>query len=230
MGQAIGPNIITNGLIFYWDFGNTKSFDYPSASSTVKDIVNNRNGTLVNSVNFNTEGKGSIIFSGISANNEVVTGSNISSLSPKTFCCWIYRYASVKTTDIFMGMGSLPYFAFASTTKFYFSISIGGQKSLASSQSIANRKWYYYCASYESSTASSNSGMRIYINGELDSSNTISTTAAGYSTAGICVGKRSIADIYTFSGQIASVHWYDRALESSEIKQNFNALKDRFNL
>lgn len=72
----------------------------------------------------------------------------------------------------------------------------------------------------------------VYINGSLY--NTLSSLPSGnyYPTSGnppIYIGcNKNIADFWT--GQIAQISYYSRALSASEILQNFNATRKRFNI
>jgi hypothetical protein len=86
MAFAYSPKIVTDGLVFCFDYANTKS--YISGSSTVSDIIGNvANGTITNintsGDSFNTQYKG---FTRTSTN--VPTRTTISSIdnsSPITF-------------------------------------------------------------------------------------------------------------------------------------------------
>jgi hypothetical protein len=63
MSYSNGPRIVTDGLVLYLDAGNSKS--YPGAGTTWTDLSgNNNNGTLVNGPTFSSENKGSIVFDG----------------------------------------------------------------------------------------------------------------------------------------------------------------------
>ena len=69
-----------------------------------------------------------------------------------------------------------------------------------------------------------------YINGQLDSSYTLSLTPKSTNYP-ICVGRWDAGyNNYHFNGKVYSGHIHNRALTASEILQNYNATKGRFNL
>jgi hypothetical protein len=78
MAGTVAPNIVTDGLAFYLDAANTKS--YVSGSTTWTDIANLTNGTLTNGPTFNSANGGSIVFDGVD-DYAVWTNNPLSSLT-----------------------------------------------------------------------------------------------------------------------------------------------------
>jgi hypothetical protein len=76
------------------------------------------------------------------------------------------------------------------------------------------------------------SGMKLYINGELKSSNTTSFTGTPDSTNLYIGGQRAFGGSSGswFEGEIPITKYYSKALTASEIKQNFNAYRKRFKI
>ena len=82
---------------------------------------------------------------------------------------------------------------------------------------------------------SSTNGFRLYVNGELKNSD---STDLPFNLSGnrginhIGVYKNSNASTYSnpFDGKIHIVRCYNRVLTATEVKQNYNALKERFNI
>jgi len=69
-----------------------------------------------------------------------------------------------------------------------------------------------------------------YINGQLDSSYTLSLTPKSTNYP-ICVGRWDATyNDYYFNGKVYSGHIHNRALTASEVLQNYNATKGRFGL
>jgi hypothetical protein len=91
---------------------------------------------------------------------------------------------------------------------------------------INTSNWYQIVATYISGSR------RIYLNGILIASDgptfTISTSSGGMSV-GVFGGYAGIRSYY-YNGKIAIVNVYNRNLISTEVLQNYNALKGRFNL
>jgi len=64
MAFQYSPKIVTNGLSFYVDASNTKSF--VSGSTVWNDLtINSNNGTLTNGPTFSRNNGGSIVFDGV---------------------------------------------------------------------------------------------------------------------------------------------------------------------
>ena len=76
------------------------------------------------------------------------------------------------------------------------------------------------------------SGMKLYINGELKSSNTTSFTGTPDSTNLYIGGKRAFggSDGSFFEGEIPITKYYSKELTSAEIANKFNSIRKRFGL
>lgn len=73
--------------------------------------------------------------------------------------------------------------------------------------------------------------VKFYINGQLDSTKTISGFTS-FSPQGhiLKIGRRAFSNSSILSGKIANVSIYNRVLSALEVKQNFNALRGRFGI
>jgi hypothetical protein len=86
-----GGSILSNGLLFNLDAGNSTS--YNGTGSTWNDISgNNNNTTLSNSPNYSNSNGGSLVFNG--TNQFGQTTNTITSFSKGTFIAWIKRNGS----------------------------------------------------------------------------------------------------------------------------------------
>jgi hypothetical protein len=75
----------------------------------------------------------------------------------------------------------------------------------------------------------SSTGLRAYINGILVASNTTPYAPASVIGGNFQIGAYiNITELY--GGAIASMKVYNKALSASEIAQNYNSQKSRFNL
>jgi hypothetical protein len=82
-------------------------------------------------------------------------------------------------------------------------------------------------------TLNSSTGAAVaYLNGAVLSSTTFTAGAISYSALPVLIGASYGANPVGefFAGNIYSVKIYNKILTSSEIQQNYNALKSRFNL
>jgi hypothetical protein len=85
--------------------------------------------------------------------------------------------------------------------------------------------WYHIVCTLESTAK------KIYINGVLDGSNTVSATTISRSGSGEdALGNLglSASNGYQFKGDFASVIFYRKALSAAEVMQNFKAHRSRF--
>lgn len=84
--------------------------------------------------------------------------------------------------------------------------------------------WYHIGTTINGNTA------KVYLNGIEQNSTTVGFTIAPWDSTVTSIGRRgSIAQRY-FPGSISTVQTYNRVLLPSEILQNYNAQKSRFNL
>ena len=94
---------------------------------------------------------------------------------------------------------------------------------LLSSSTISTGIWYHVVGVVD------NTGARIYINGELDASNSTPQNLGTVSST-LYIGGYSSSSTYRFDGKIAVAKRYDKPLTASEIQQNFNALRRRYGI
>lgn len=93
---------------------------------------------------------------------------------------------------------------------------------LLSSSTISNGNWYHVVG------VVNDTGARIYINGELDASNSTPQNLGTVSST-LYIGSYSNSE-YHFDGQLAVVKRYNKPLTAAEVKQNFNALRGRYGI
>jgi Concanavalin A-like lectin/glucanases superfamily len=217
------PPIVTNGLVLALDAANTKS--YISGSTTWSDLSGNGyNGKLIQSASFNNINGGAISFNGVSSS--ITITSNVLQDFGGTINTWVYPIAAPTVTGYILS-------AFGTNTDRYY-VSQGGDSlqttrgnpasSVTFTSSVTYNKWYNLTSTWVSSSlGSSLSG---YLNGVLVGSTPI--TASG-TTSTLTIGGYVFSG-QSFSGSIALTQIYNRALSATEVLQNYNALKSRFNL
>ena len=226
MSNNYGPRIVTDGLVLCWDAADNNS--YPGSGSTTYDLAGNNNGSFINSPSINDNYGKCFDFSGTNDRIECVNDINYGSSA--SWEAWAYRYSSVNVLNMFMG-DHLPYFAMRSYGDVLFSTSIAGQqRSLVSSQSISSNIWYHFVFTIEYD-GSTNTTMRIYINGSLDSSASYTGVQTNYAEYKFAIGDGRNTNWYQFNGQVALARIYNsKALSASEVLQNYQATKGRFGL
>jgi hypothetical protein len=246
MGLAHGVNIVKDGLVFYVDAANPRS--YPGSGTTWNDLVGANNGTLTNGPTFNAGNGGSIVFD----STNYVLSQNTPSESPfdgssteMTVCSWVNPDALINAviSSIYQSSISslLYFFAIKSDGKIRFS-----QYSNSTSNYVNNTtdsahysagEWSFVVATLDT-TKAANSRIAIYFNGSEVASTadaivgTPSNPIAS-ATSPIRIGHSvniSNNSSQLMNGKISNISIYNRALTADEIRQNYNALKGRFGL
>lgn len=240
-GFAGHPPIVTDGLVFYVDAGNSKS--YPGTGTTWTDMVGSNNGTLTNGPTFSSSNGGSIVFDdsddiSIHGSSNDITGNNLQTL---TFNAWFkasstdngyistVKRLSTDSTLITLhsnvvGSGQLSAGHIGFMTRSYDNTAHDSLTDNNNGNGWNYGQWHYV-------TAVVNGLTRIlYIDGiQKASDSTFGMQSVTGNTANFTIGGFNTSNTSAlFGGNIANVSFYRRALSSSEILQNYNALKNRF--
>ena len=228
MGVYTRPSIVTNGLVLNLDAANIKS--YPGSGTTWTDLSGNRNnGTLTNGPTFSRNGGGSIVFDGT---DDYTSVPDINITTQISVEAWVYAnsvgaYNSMVAQYSTSNPSTSSWILETVGSSAYFFIANGSN--LASGNVVFDTlRWTHYVGTYDGGT------VRIFKNGTA--SPTTGTSAAMnnsslninigalYSSGGVQGGDGR------WNGRIAATKIYNRALSASEVLQNYNALKSRFNL
>ena len=210
------PPIVTDGLVLYLDAANTKS--YPTTGTTWNDLLGTiSGGTLINGPTFNSSNGGSIVFDGV----DDYFFKDIGFYSTFTLSVWVFpvsgqsflqygRHAQNYTPLLFINASTTTLVIY--TNNYYESFT----------NSIVLNSWNLITV-----VASTDTSLReIYVNGVSKGSNTFSILEV---TNGELTVGRGYSSQYA-NCRISSVLFYNRTLTSSEVLQNYNATKQRFNL
>jgi hypothetical protein len=236
-----GPNIVTNGLVLALDAANTKS--YPGSGTTWRDLSGNgNNGTLTNGPTFNSQNGGNIVFDG--SNDYVTCGTNSSILLSSMTISSTFLFTSYTNAThlIVSRLGPVVsrhnYFFGITDSKFYFGFKQSGVSIWPyvwiNTSPILNTI-YNFTATYSTATS-----VAMYLNGQVQSfsgPNTatnplITNQIVDMDPASICsLGSGAPAENFYYSNaRIYNAQIYNRVLSASEVEQNYNAQKGRFNL
>jgi hypothetical protein len=90
MSYKYGPSIVTDGLVFYVDAANDKS--YPGSGNSAYDLVNGTTLPFVAQAYYSTDNGGTFVFDGT---DDYVGGVDLGiTFSNATFSCWVKRNGS----------------------------------------------------------------------------------------------------------------------------------------
>jgi len=240
--------IVTNGLILALDAADRNS--YVSGSTTWNDVSGNSNsGSLVNGPTFNSTNGGGVVFDGTNDySNLPITFANVSSST----CIFNLSFSSVSTAIRgIMGYGNTTanygcYVRLASSgdgipsagnARLQFRVldtDVSINNTIYGSTNIAANR------NYNIAFVMLPSSYKLYINGVedtllvfggLNNGKWVGNGLTATNTA-IALGSQFYNNAYTsyFAGTLYTTQIYNRALSATEIQQNYNAQKSRFNL
>ena len=225
-------NIVKDGLVLHIDAGNNLS--YPGTGVTALNIAGvGATGILINGVGFGVSSGGSFIFDG--TNDYIDCGTDsITDLATTTMTAEV-MFQTTGTPNrphlINRGInGGQGQFAFISeatnppTMRLYLDTGSGWLLAAVGSTTIQNNQWVYAAAVYNGSNA------YIYVNGVLDTFSAFSGTLRSVPSNSVTVGFFTGSGAHYLNGKISYARLYNKALSSTEILQNYNALKGRYGL
>jgi hypothetical protein len=217
-----GPNIVKEGLVLYLDAASGTSYSPYTSGVTWRDISGNgNNGTLTNGPTYSSANGGVISFDGV---DDYISGP-LSTISSWTMSLW---YLSRNISS------ALVYYPFSCTTGGN-GLGFGGTFNPST-----QNKWYFFDGTnvfsnnnttviidawYNLVVTKVSTSYNLYTNGNLS----MSGIGVDLSCTQYNLGRRGDTQFYV-NGNIASAQIYNRVLTPTEVLQNFNAQKSRFNL
>ena len=220
MSRKNGPSITTNGLVLYLDAANRQS--YTSGSTTWTDVSNNaNNGTLTNGPTFSSANGGSIVFDGV---DDISIHPSSLYVDNFTLSAWVYKTSSGIQTIVAKGTGGSFIFNFylriAGNSGFYGTNAVFTEITIAD---LTLNTWNNTVLTYNKSN------LKYFLNGvfvdQVSATNTPSS-----SPNNTTIGRLGDFNGQYWTGRISSTQIYNRALNASEVLQNYNATKGRFGL
>ena len=237
MSAFAGPEIVTNGLILALDAGNSKS--YPGSGTAWTDLSGNKYDTTL--TNGPTYSNGEFIFDGSNDHVPISSPSRLFAWAPAgttgnriiTIETWI------KTTDTSGYIFSKPwndsgvYNIWLTHNSFLTRVDSAHSLSFTS---IADGNWKQMVAIANETQSA------VYVNGNI---------VAGFTNHSITSDTPSVAELtlplnlmtlysygsgswdqptHAINGSMSIFKFYNRQLSATEIQQNFNALRGRFNV
>ena len=226
MGLDHSPIIVTDGLSLYTDAVNTRS--YVGSGTTVNGLVSGIGLTLVNGVGFGTTGTKYFILDGTNDNipfNIPNVGTTLS----------IEMWARINSFSNGMPFGFDRYDVWANGGRLGFNTAASDIYGLTSTQ-VTNlgllSQWKHYV--FEMRTDVSYSNNKIYINGQNQSLSQVAGTEnaslRNFNSGNGRISSWLFSDVFFIAMDLAQFRTYNRALTATEIVQNYNATKKRYEL
>jgi len=223
--------IVTDGLVLALDAADKNS--YPGSGTTWRDLSQfNNTGSLINTPTFNTSNGGNLQFA---TDDYIVLPENLA-LNNQTISIeiWLKTNATSQNGMIFeKGQLNAQYNLFQEGASLFWRqrITTGVVNlSITTATYLSTTSWAQLVTTFTSGDR------KIYVNGVVAASDTqagtIVTDLNGISigTWGGFTTRPADGRGYFFNGSIAILKAYSKVLSQSEILQNYNAQKSRFNL
>ena len=230
MALAHSPRIVTDGLLFYLDAANPKS--YPGSGTAWNDLSGTgRNGTLVprtTGFQFKNENGGILYFpdqpSGQNLQYAYMTTPVPTGNVSYTIHCVFRTERAGGERHIFRTDGNFGCDVNGNRLRYYMT-SYNVEQGLTASGTFLANTWYHLTMVYDRD----NLTQSIYRNGEFLSSK---THTVQYSVATSTQRWFARNDIFTdgICGDVGLLHFYNRVLTPTEIVQNFNATRSRYGI
>ena len=229
MGTKYNPNIVRDGLVYYIDAANTRS--YSGSGNTAYELkLSGIGGTLVNGIGFSSANNGSFIFDGTNDYiqvpvNYIPTGNQV------TICLWNYG-TSAQTSSIFNAHKTdnsrmmnihLPW---NDSVVYWDAGYSAGTYDRVNTATLSNSQWqnWHHWAFTKNATTGI---MEIYLDGSLNVSGTGKNRTIGTADE-VYIGRFLISSSLYHIGRVSQTLIYNRALSAQEILQNYNATKKRY--
>ena len=232
MGLKHHPRVVTNGLVFYVDAANTRS--YSGSGITVNGLIGGIGGTLVNGVGFSSVNSGYFSFDG--TNDYIDCGNFLDNPSDFTAIAWQKTSA---VTNVQMIVAKLVNYSSGAGWAMFVRGDIPTQGLSVLLQTDASRWIIYYCSKlvndnnwhHIAAVITNKVVTALYVDGisysiSIGAGSPITTIS---NSVNVRIG-RDEANEYIFSGNISNAQLYNRALTQQEILQNYNATKKRYGL
>ncbi len=236
--------IVTDGLVFAVDAANYES--YPGSGTIWGDLVGDASPTLQNGPTFLNEFGGVISYDG--ANDTCAIPYTDLSYNPENFTCeaWV-KFTGAHSnweTGVFTkwntGGGTNNEWFLGPTNSSGPSLlgfscqspqNTGGDNNkgnfkLHSTTTYSVNTWYHIIGTFDGA----NSTQKIYINGNLEGTRTDFNDTEVKSNQSLNFRVGGYVARGTILADIATARLYSKTLTSTEVFQNYNALKSRFNL
>ena len=212
------PSIVTEGLVFHVDAGNTSS--YSGSGTTWDDLTGSNDATLVNGVTYDS---GSMVFDGV--DDYVTVPSTLTIGDTFTYSSWINadslsgRSAIFSTRNPNSGDGLWQLEVGEANGPNRVGISVPGVWAYTSSDNVISTNTWHHITVVK---ADASTNFEVFVDGVSQGFASQSVSTSGNNnTRVIGAGVNAIYDF--FDGKMSSIVMYDKALTAEEIQTNMTA-------
>jgi hypothetical protein len=231
MAFGNGPKIVTDGLVLALDAADRNS--YVSGSMIWNDLSgNNNNGSLVNGPTFSTANGGSIVFDGTDDYVSVPKQTAFVNATTFTLAAFMKRRLTNSVVICFQGAVFNNDISFELWNDNFAYFEVGNGSNSYGYIANTSTNWQYLTMVFDGTQTGNSNRLKCYINGILlgvNYSGTIPATTSASNSVFSIGNSQGIGGNYS-DGNIANVQIYNRPLSATEVSQNYNAQKSRFNI
>jgi hypothetical protein len=219
-------SIVTDGLVFLADAANKQS--YIGSGTTITNLINSVNGTFYGSPAFQNTNGGIIDFDGVDDYSD--TNFQAPTSTQASVGIWVNINSQTNFGGLVVdstGMGAHTRLTLSqggtSSHPGKLAIYVGNGSSSDADFNVSIpvfNTFFHLCATINGTA------VNVYINGQLSRSYTSGVSYVGNGQHDYYLGGWG-SSLY-LNGQMGSVHIYTKELSASEVLQNYNALKSRF--
>jgi hypothetical protein len=225
--EFTGAPVVNGSLQLWLDAGQTTS--YPGTGSTWTDLSGKgRNYTLTSGPTYDAINGGSINLAGASQYLASPVYPSATFTGAFSYEVWIKPTSTsgVILTENFTGTSSMTTWFVSLMELVAGSIRVGfwiGSAGYISIGTATANNWHQIVMTYSGTTLTG------YVNGSVGNTGTYTKQYGGYGIT-TAPSTTNFGSGAWYNGKIASMKFYDRALSSDEVSQNFNALRRRYGI
>jgi hypothetical protein len=228
MAIIIDPNIASSGLVFSIDAANIRS--YSGIGTVINDLSSGLGGTLYNGVTFSQNPSPYFDFDGT---NDYIGFPKLDALNGKTsFTFQVFCAREGGFLGVNQGV-SYPESTFLSlyNSTVYFSLSANTGSQAYGQYTNSFTGYRHFVAVFDGSQTGNINRLKMYENGVQQSITFSGTIPNTTTTQGneFEIGANKAFSSFT-SSSVSTIQIYNRALSGSEIKNNFEATRDRYGI
>jgi hypothetical protein len=219
MGVSGGPNIIRDSsLVLELDAADRNS--YPGSGTTWTDLTaNNNSGSLVNGPTFSSANLGSIVFDG---SNDYCSFTSGLSITVGSTSIW-FKTSNAGSSFRALINKSNSWGLFLQDN-ILITYDWGNAIARTTGLNLATNTWQNAAMTFSETIGTPSNNTILYVNG----TSVLTTTVKYLDAFAFQIAAQNTSQ--NFLGNIANAQVYNRVLSASEVLQNYNAIKSRFNL
>ena len=242
MGTGYNPRIATDGLVFALDAGNPRC--YAGTGLTASSLNNNISLSLNNGIGYSSINSGVFVLDGTNDNltstNYNMPFVNNSEYTFESICKFntnpnsyqtVLLYGNLNYEGFVLGKARSGYVNYEGVAGAVYGgiygpgVAIIAASTINGDQTVSMGMIHFV---YTISKPSTVYVAKLYINGQLNSTNTTGASSYAFGSLNTFAIGGPSGDYV--NGNIAMVRVYNRALSDQEIRQNYNATKGRYGL